>query len=79
MGTLQYRLARLEKREKAFRPVPPALVLLPGYDEETERAAFERLRGYPPALTIRVTLNDCRLRPDPDGATHTDMTPEACE
>ena len=68
MGTLQYRLARLEKREKASRPVPAALVLLPGCDEATERAAFERLRGYPPALMIRVTLKDCRLRPDPENA-----------
>jgi len=59
--------------------VPSALVLLPGCDEATERTTFESLRGYPPALTIRVTLEDCRLRPDPEDGTHTDMNPEAYE
>lgn len=72
MASLEYRLARLKNRlarlEHTTRAVPAALVLLPGSDEATERAAFERLRGYPPALTIRVTLKDCRLRPDPESA-----------
>ncbi|MBD5801053.1 hypothetical protein AZOA_04550 [Azoarcus sp. Aa7] len=64
--TLAKRLERLEQRNEAAELPPAALTLLPGCDEAAERAKFEQIHGRPPALVIRLTVKDARVRPDPD-------------
>lgn len=64
--TLAKRLDRLEERKEAAEMPPAALVLLPDCDEAAERAKFEQIHGRPPALVVRCTLKDARIRPDPD-------------
>lgn len=66
---LDARLKKLEQRAHAAEMPPAALVLLPDCDEAAERAKFEEIHGRPPALVIRCTAKDARVRPDPDEAT----------
>lgn len=64
--SLEKRLDRLEQRSEAAEMPPAALVLLPDCDEAAERAKFEQIHGRPPALVLRLTVKDARIRPDPD-------------
>ena len=64
--SLNRRVKKLEERCDADATPPPALVLMPYCDEAAERAQFEQIHGRPPALVIRLTAKDCRIRPDPD-------------
>lgn len=64
--SLNHRVKKLEERCDADATPPPALTLLPGCNEAAERARFEQIHGRPPALVIRLTLKDARIRPDPD-------------
>ncbi|NMG32358.1 hypothetical protein [Aromatoleum evansii] len=66
---LDARVKKLEQRSDAAESPPAALILLPDCDEAAEREAFEKLHGRPPALVIRCTAKDARVRPDPDEAT----------
>lgn len=63
--SLNRRAKKRQQRNQAEAPPPPALTLFPDCNEAAERARFEQIHGRPPALVVRLTVKDARIRPDP--------------